>query len=63
MIFELGFFVGKLGRKRVCVLHKSKVEIMSDYQGVIYVPMDDAGDWESKLAEEIMAAGITEGQF
>ncbi len=36
---------------------------MSDYQGVIYVPMDDAGDWESKLAREIVAAGITEGQF
>ena len=26
VIFELGFFVGKLGRKRVCALHKSRVD-------------------------------------
>jgi predicted nucleotide-binding protein len=58
VILELGFFLGKLGRERVCVLHKGDVEIPSDYQGVLYVPMDDAGAWRSKIAKEIKEDGI-----
>ncbi len=56
--FELGFFAGKLGRDRVCALHKGPLEIPSDIQGVIYTPMDDAGAWRFKLADELHAAGI-----
>ena len=58
VIFELGFFMGWLGRSRVCALHKAGVEILSDYDGVIYVPMDDPGAWKLSLAREIKAAGI-----
>lgn len=58
VIFELGYFLGKLGRKRVCALYKGDVEIASDYQGVLYVAMDDAGGWKMKLASEIKEAGI-----
>jgi len=58
VIFELGFFVGSLGRRRVCVLHKGHVDIPSDYHGVIYVPMDAGDGWKLKLAGEIANAGI-----
>ena len=58
VIFELGFFVGKLGRKKVCVLLKNDVEIISDYHGVLYVYMDDAGGWKLKLAKELDNTGI-----
>jgi len=58
VIFELGFFIGKIGRKHVCALCKGNVERPSDYDGILYVPMDDAGGWELKLAKEIKAAGI-----
>ena len=58
VIFELGFFVGKLGRKKVCVLHKGGVEIMSDYHGIVYVDMDDAGAWQLQLAKEIRNVGL-----
>jgi predicted nucleotide-binding protein len=58
VVFELGFFVGKLGRNRVCALHKEEVEIPSDYTGVLYVAMDEDGGWQLKLAKEIKAAGI-----
>ncbi len=58
VIFELGFFVAKLGRANVCLLHKDEVEMMSDYYGVIYVPMNDGGGWRLKLAQEIENAGI-----
>jgi hypothetical protein len=56
--FELGFFVGKLGRDHVCALHKGPLEIPSDIQGVIYTRMDDGGAWRYQLANELHAAGI-----
>ena len=59
VVFELGFFIGKLGRNRVCALYKEEVEIPSDYIGVLYVPMDGNGGWQLKLAKEIKAAGIS----
>lgn len=58
VVFELGCFVGRLGRSRVCALHKGNVEILSDYNGVIYVSMDDPQGWRLLLAREIRAAGI-----
>ncbi len=58
VILELGYFMGKLGRGRVCALYKEGVEIPSDYQGVLYIPMDSAGAWRMALAKEIKNADI-----
>jgi predicted nucleotide-binding protein len=58
VIFELGYFVAKLGRSRVCVLHESDVEIPSDFSGVLYVRLDNEGVWRFSLARELKAAGI-----
>lgn len=58
VILELGYFMGKLGRGRVCALYKKEVEIPSDYQGILYIPMDSAGAWRMALAKEIKNAGI-----
>lgn len=58
VIFELGFFVGRLGRDHVCVLYKEGVEIPSDYKGVIYVEMDDGAGWKVKLGQEMKEAGM-----
>lgn len=57
VIFELGYFIGKLGRENVCALYKEGVELPSDYQGVLYLPMD-ANEWQLPLAREIKQAGI-----
>jgi predicted nucleotide-binding protein len=57
VIFEHGCFIGKLGRDKVCALYKG-VEIPSDLQGVLYVPLDDAGAWKLSLAKEMQAAGM-----
>ena len=43
VVFELGYFLGRLGRERVCALTKGNVEIPSDYVGVVYIPLDDGG--------------------
>lgn len=58
VIFELGYFVGKLGRGRACLLRKGDVEIPSDLSGVIYTDLDAAGGWKQKLGMELKAAGI-----
>jgi predicted nucleotide-binding protein len=57
VIFELGFFIGKLGRENVCALHKGDVEILSDYQGVVWKSMEGDG-WRFELAKELRAAGF-----
>jgi hypothetical protein len=56
VILELGYFLGRLSRRRVCALHKKNVEIPSDYQGVVYVEFDPAGAWRTKLAQELVEA-------
>ena len=53
VVFELGYFLGRLGRERVCALTKGDVEIPSDYAGVVYIPLDDFGGWKMKLIEEL----------
>jgi predicted nucleotide-binding protein len=58
VIFELGLFVAKLGRQRVHALYKEGVEIPTDYQGVLYTPLDDAEAWQVKLAMELKAVGF-----
>ena len=58
VIFELGFFIGKLGRSRVCSIYSKGVEILSDYQGVLYIPLDPNGAWKMRLARELEEAGL-----
>ena len=57
VIFELGFFIGRIGRERVCALSKGEVEIPSDYSGVVYIPLEDSGGWKFQLCRELKAAG------
>jgi Predicted nucleotide-binding protein containing TIR-like domain len=58
VIFELGFFFGRLGRDRVAVLLAPGVEQPSDIAGLVYVPVDPNGAWKYRLARELDAAGI-----
>src|SRR5207244_1834655 len=58
VIFELGFFFGKLGRARVAVLLAPGVEQPSDIAGLVYIPVDPNGVWKHHLARELSAAGI-----
>jgi len=56
VVLELGYFLGRLTRNRVCALYKGHVELPSDIQGVVYVEMDNAGAWKTKLAQELVEA-------
>ena len=57
VLLELGYFIGHLGRKKVCALRRGDLELPSDYVGVVWEKMDDGGGWKLALARELKAAG------
>lgn len=57
VILELGYFIGKLGRPRVCALRRGDVELPSDFSGVVYTPFNAEAGWKISLAKELKAAG------
>jgi len=58
VILELGFFLGKLGRHRVCALYEPDVEMPSDFGGVGFVKFDGEGNWRVLIAKELNASGL-----
>jgi predicted nucleotide-binding protein len=63
VILELGYFIGKLGRARVCALKKGHMEIPSDIFGVLFKQADAANEWRAELVRELQAAGYKVGHF
>ena len=57
VLLELGYFIGRLGRGRVCALTRGELEIPSDFAGVVWEKMDDGHGWKLGLARELKAAG------
>lgn len=56
VLLELGYFLGRLGRDKVCALKRGTVEIPSDFAGVVWESMDSNG-WKQALGRELEAAG------
>ncbi len=56
VILELGYFLGKLGRERVCVLTNGDVELPSDIIGFIEVKMDKSQRWKGEVVRELQQA-------
>lgn len=56
VLLELGYFLGRLGRAKVCALKRGTVEIPSDFAGVVWESMDGNG-WKQALGRELEAAG------
>lgn len=59
VILELGYFMGKLGRKNVVALNKggTDLEIPSDSLGIVYIPFDPYYGWKLTLAKELKVSG------
>jgi len=55
IIYELGYFRGKLGHKHVCVLYKDnlreEVKSLSAFTGVVFIPFDTVGMWTTQLSK------------
>ena len=61
VLFELGYFIGKLNPNRVCLLYKEGVELPSGIRDVTYVPMDRNNDWQLKIKQGMQDAGLPIG--
>jgi hypothetical protein len=57
VLLELGYFIGRLSRARVCALKRGDLEIPSDFAGVVWEKMDAGSGWKLALARELKAAG------
>lgn len=58
VVFEAGYFFGRLGRSRVAFLHDAGIEIPSDLDGLVRIQLDEAGAWKLALVRELNNAGI-----
>lgn len=58
VILEFGFFLGAIGREKMCILYDQTVETPSDYDGVLYIPLDSNEAWKLKLAKEMKTASV-----
>ena len=57
VIFEMGYFIGKLGRDRVFLLLEQGVEKPGDLDGIVYTPIDSHDGWKLKLVKELKEVG------
>lgn len=54
VVFETGFFMGRLSRNRVIILADNNIEMPSDLSGVVYT---DTNDWNIALLKEMKQIG------
>jgi predicted nucleotide-binding protein len=57
VLLELGYFIGRLGRSRVCALKRGELDIPSDFAGVVWESMGSDNGWKLALARELKVAG------
>lgn len=58
VIFELGYFIGKVCRKNVCALLKGDIERPSDCDGIIYIGLAPNDGWKLLLVKEMKEVGL-----
>ena len=54
VVFEAGYFMGKLGRNHVVIIAEKGIELPSDLQGIVYT---DKANWEVEVLKELNAMG------
>ena len=54
VVYEAGYFMGKLGRERVIMLVDNGIELPSDLQGVVYT---DSESWKTEILQELQSIG------
>jgi len=58
VILEFGYFMGLLGRDKVCCLYKGNVELPSDMHGIVYNSFNDSVfEQRSMIMKELKEAG------
>lgn len=59
VVFEHGYFIGKLGRKKVIALIEQNTEKPGDIDGVVFIPYSkDKDSWKLQLRKNLLSAGF-----
>jgi len=59
VILEFGYFIGRIGRRKVCCLYKGNVELPSDMHGICYLPFRNRiFEVKETILKELRAAEI-----
>ena len=58
VILELGYFLAHLGQAKVCALITPDLETPSDFDGIVYIRMNDEQRWQQELKRELLAARL-----
>ena len=56
-VFKLGYCAGKLGIRRMCLMHSPNTPQVGDTQGISHVPVDPNGGWQLHLARQMKRSG------
>lgn len=56
VIFEAGYFIGKLGREHTIIISDENIEIPTDLQGIVYT---NSTDWKLSILKELRAIGYS----
>lgn len=63
VLFELGWFYGRFGRDRVCILKKADTELPSDLAGILSIDFrDNVDEGFRKIRAELQRLGIVAGK-
>ena len=56
VVFEAGYFIGKLGRENVILIADENLEIPSDMSGMVY---SNRNEWRFSVLKELKAMGFS----
>lgn len=59
VVFEMGYFYGKLGPSNMFFLLQDNVSKPGDLDGLVYTPYDAGGLWKFTLVKELKACGYS----
>ena len=57
VVFEMGYFMGRLTRKRVFTLLDKDVDKPGDLEGLVYVTTKNEYEWKVRLGRELRNCG------
>jgi hypothetical protein len=57
-VFKLGYCAGKLGLKRMCMVHTPQHASSGESHGIAHVSIDNNGGWQLHLARQMKRAGL-----
>lgn len=58
VVFKLGYFIGKFGRRYVTALYSQDLELPTAFSEIVCMPMDEIGIWKFALLRDLVAAGF-----